>query len=156
VIYVTFGTAGPFPRLLQRLDELAEETGLEIIIQTGTTPQTAKHCSMLAYLPSQKDYFQRADLVIAHAGVGTQLELLEMHRPFVVVPRRAEYGEHNDNHQIETCEILHRKYGILFFPDLKDLTAEILRDPPAPYPYSGESLRQSRQKIALVLAGDEL
>ena len=155
MIYATFGTAGPFPRLLRHLDKLAEETGLEIMVQTGTTPQTASHCSMTAYLPGQKEYFRRADLVITHAGLGTQLELLELHRPFVVVPRLAEYHEHNDDHQLETCEILHKKYGILYFADLEKLTADILRDPPAPYPYTDESLRRFRQNVSRILTGDD-
>ena len=40
MIYATFGTAGAFPRLLARLDELAAETGMEFVVQTGNTPQT--------------------------------------------------------------------------------------------------------------------
>ena len=155
MIYATFGTAGAFPRLLARLDELAAETGMEFIVQTGNTPQTAGHCRMFDFVPSQKEYFQQADMVIAHAGLGTQLELLQMHRPFVVAPRLAEFGEHNDNHQLETCEILHRKYGILFFEDLKMLTQELLVHPPKPYPFTDETLQLFRRSILPIIMGEK-
>lgn len=153
MIYVSLGTAGPFPRLLNRVDELAAETGLEILVQTGHTPQTAQHCKMIQFVPSQKEYFQRASLVISHAGLGTQLELLQMHRPFVVVPRRAEYQEHNDNHQIETCEILHKKYGILYFLETQDITASLLKTPPPPYPFTNANLEFFHKNILQVLFG---
>lgn len=154
MIYVSMGTSSPFPRLLKRMDELAAETGLEIVVQTGHTPQTAQHCRMIQFVPSQKEYFQQASLIISHAGLGTQLELLRMHRPFVVVPRRAEYQEHNDNHQVETCEILHKKYGILYFLETKDITASVLRNPPSPYSFSDENLEIFRKNILPVILGE--
>lgn len=154
MIYVSLGTSGSFPRLLKRMDELAAETGLEIVVQTGHTPQTAKHCKMIQFVPTQKEYFQKADMVISHAGLGTQLELLRMHRPFAVVPRRLEYHEHEDNHQVETCEILHKKYGILYFMETMDITASLLKNPPQPYPFSDENLKNFREKILPVIFGE--
>lgn len=154
MIFATFGTAGPFKRLLDRLDELAAETGLEIIVQTGNTPMTAKHCTMFDFAPSLVDYFKRADLVISHAGLGSQLDLLRQGIPFVVVPRRAEFGEHNDNHQLETCEILSLKYGIKYFPDTNDLTADFLRMEHLPYPFEDKSLQEFRKNITLVLGSE--
>ena len=156
MIYVSMGTSGSFPRLLKRMDELAAETDLEIVVQTGHTPQTAKHCRMIQFVSSQKDYFQQADLIISHAGLGTQLELLQMHRPFLVVPRRLEYQEHTDNHQVETCEILHKKYGILYFLETKDITASILKNPPPSYSFSNENLENFRRNILPVLFGEKI
>lgn len=155
MIFATFGTASPFPRLLKHLDDLAKETGLEIIVQTGNTPQDATCCRMFDYAPSLTEYFQRAELVISHAGLGTQLELLRLHKAFVVVPRRACYGEHNDDHQLETCEILRRKYGICYFVDTSELNAGILKNPPKPYPYSDDPLRSFRQKVFSVILGEQ-
>ena len=154
MIYVSMGTSSPFPRLLKRMDELAAETGLEIVVQTGHTPQTAQHCRMIQFVSSQKEYFQQANLIISHAGLGTQLELLRMHRPFVVVPRQAKYHEHNDDHQVETCEILHKKYGILYFPETKDITESLLRNPPSPYSFSNDNLENFRKNILPVIFGD--
>jgi len=151
VIFAAFGTAKPFPRLLAHLDKLAQETQVEIIAQTGRTPQTAKYCRTFDYAPSLKEYFREASLVIAHAGLGVQSELLSMGVPFVVVPRLAEYGEHNDNHQLETCEILHKRYGVLYFPDLEKLTAEFVMTPHKPYPFSTEKLQMFQENIIKVI-----
>ena len=151
MIFATFGTAGPFPRLLARLDELAAESGIEIIVQTGNTPMTAKNCRMFDVAPCLSDYFKNADLVISHAGLGSQLDLLRQGVPFVVVPRQAEYGEHNDNHQIETCEILSLKYGVKYFLDTRDITAEFLKMPHKPYHYEDITLQEFRKNIAAVL-----
>lgn len=156
MIFATFGTASPFPRLLKHLDDLAKETGLEIVVQTGTTPQDATCCRMFDYAPSLTEHFQRAELVISHAGLGTQLELLRMHKAFVVVPRRACYGEHNDDHQLETCEILRKKYGIRYFVDIGKLNAEILKYPPAPYLYSDDPLRTFRKEVLSVILGGKI
>lgn len=156
MIFATFGTASPFPRLLKRLDDLAKETGLEIVVQTGTTPQDATCCRMFDYAPSLVEYFHRAELVISHAGLGTQLELLRMHKAFVVVPRRACYGEHNDDHQLETCEILGKKYGIRYFVDIEELNAEILKNPPEPYPFSDDPLLSFREKVLPVILGGQI
>lgn len=155
MIFATFGTAGPFPRLLKRLDELAEETGMEIVVQTGTTLQTATRCEMFDYAPGLGEYFSKASLIISHAGLGTQLELLRLHRSFVVCPRLVRYGEHHDDHQLETCEFLQRKYGIRYFPETEDLTPEILRTPPAPYPFSDEPLRSFRRNVLPVILGEK-
>lgn len=152
-IFATFGTAKAFPRLLARLDELAQETGIEVVVQTSETPQTAKYCKMFDYAPSLTDYLKSADFVISHAGLGSQLDLLRHHIPFVVVPRRAEFGEHNDNHQIETCEILSRKYGIKYFLDVNEITVEFLRATMKPYPFEETTLQLFRKNILNILEG---
>ncbi|TPX49691.1 undecaprenyldiphospho-muramoylpentapeptide beta-N-acetylglucosaminyltransferase [Synchytrium endobioticum] len=43
------------------------------------------------------DYIRKADLVIAHAGSGTVLEVLYLHKPLLVIPNDALM----DNHQVE-------------------------------------------------------
>lgn len=151
MIFATFGTARPFSRLLARLDELSEETGLEIMVQTGKTPQTAKHCRMFDFAPSLMEYFKSADLVISHAGLGSQLDLLRLKVPFVVVPRQAEFGEHNDNHQIETCEILSKKYGIKYFLDTNDITGEFLKATHLPYHFEDNAIQEFKKNILAVL-----
>lgn len=155
MIFAAFGTAGPFPRLLTRLDELAQESGMEIVVQTGTTPRTARFCKMFDYAPSLTEYVLSSSLVISHAGLGLPMELLNAGKPFVVVPRLAKYGEHANDHQLEIAEMLHRKYGVLSFPDTHDLTVELLKNPPAPYPFSDAPLRAFRENIRSVLFGTE-
>ncbi|MBE6367377.1 MAG: glycosyl transferase family 28 [Lentisphaerae bacterium] len=151
MIFAAFGTSLPFPRLLAKLDELAKESHERIVVQTGTTPQTAKYCEMFDYAPSLNNYFQDADFVIAHAGLGVSRELLKLNKKFIIIPRHACYNEHNDDHQTETCEILYKKYGIVYFDDINDLTLEVLKNPPGPYPFSDESLKMFQENIMKVL-----
>ena len=62
MIFAAMGTSVPFPRLLKRLDEIAAELPEEILVQTGTTPQTAKFCRMFDYAPSLEPYYEQARL----------------------------------------------------------------------------------------------
>lgn len=151
MIFAAFGTAKPFPRLLAHLDKLAQEIQEEIVVQTGTTPQTAKYCSMFDYAPSLKEYFSKASLVIVHAGLGVQKELLYQEIPFVAVPRLAKYKEHYDDHQVETCEILHKKYGVIYFTDLDKMDSSFIMNPPAPYHFESTTLPEFQQNILQVL-----
>ena len=86
-----------------------------------------------------------------HAGLGIQLELIEMKKPFIAIPRLAEYHEHHDNHQLETCEMLSRKYGVKYLVDLNELTPELLKTYRYTPEYSDRSLRSFRERIVPVL-----
>ena len=151
MIFATLGTAQPFPRFLRRLDELAGTTDREIIVQTGRTPAAVKHCKTFDFAPSLQEYMQKADLIISHAGLGTSLELLKLNKPFILIPRLAKYKEHYDDHQVETCEILHRKYGITYFTDLEQLDMNVLDSVTAPRPYDGRKLKEFHKNIEKVI-----
>jgi UDP-N-acetylglucosamine transferase subunit ALG13 len=44
-----------------------------------------------------------ADAIVAHAGIGTILTALELGKPVLVMPRRAKFGEHRNDHQLATA-----------------------------------------------------
>lgn len=47
-----------------------------------------------------------ADIVVCHGGTGAIFNSISLgHRPYVL-PRLAKFGEHNDDHQLELCELL--------------------------------------------------
>ena len=46
---------------------------------------------------------READVVVAHAGMGTILSALELGTPVLIMPRRAELGEHRNDHQLATA-----------------------------------------------------
>jgi len=48
----------------------------------------------------------QCDVVISHAGVGTAVDLLELGISPVLLPRRAEHGEHVDDHQLQIGTML--------------------------------------------------
>jgi len=53
------------------------------------------------------------NLLITHSGVGTIIEGLNFGKPVIVFPRRKEYGEHVDDHQLQIAEAFEKKNYIL-------------------------------------------
>ena len=67
-----------------------------------------------------------ADLVVAHAGVGSALMALDAGHCPVLLPRRANHGEHVDDHQILLAGELNRR-GLALARDPDALTTSDLR-----------------------------
>lgn len=116
MIFVTVGGQGPFDRLVMAVDRwaaLADEPG-EIIAQIGTRGTKPVNCSSVELLsPSEfAEIASRADLIVSHAGMGTILTALDLGRPILIMPRRAEFGEHRNDHQLDTARQLHDDVGI--------------------------------------------
>ena len=47
---------------------------------------------------------ESASLMIAHAGMGSIITALELGKPIIVMPRRADLGEHRNDHQVATAK----------------------------------------------------
>lgn len=68
-----------------------------------------------------------ADVVITHAGVGTLLGMLEQGIHPLMVVRRAERGEHVDDHQEQIADLVNR-LGIGHAVEVEDLDAQALAE----------------------------
>lgn len=68
----------------------------------------------------------RADLVIAHAGIGSALMALDRGQCPVLLPRRSAFDEHIDDHQLMIAGELDRR-GLAVSRDPDALTADDLR-----------------------------
>ena len=113
MVFVTVGnTLQGFRRLLTAIDELAGQGafgGEPVLLQSGQTEEfRAMSCEQIAFLPM--DTFAArmatATLVVSHAGAGTLLHAWEAGKRPVVMPRRRQYGEHIDDHQVELTRAL--------------------------------------------------
>ena len=62
-----------------------------------------------------------AEVVVAHAGMGTILSTLQSRRPLVIMPRRANLREHTTDHQIATAERFGGRQGITVVEDAQAL-----------------------------------
>lgn len=106
MIFVTIGTQAPFDRFIKIIDEVAPQINEEIIAQVykcGFTPKNIKTVDFLA--PDEfNNLFDKADLIISHAGMGTILSALQQHKPIIIFPRIAALGEHRNEHQLATAE----------------------------------------------------
>lgn len=138
-IFVTVGTELPFDRLIGAVDAWAGARGRgdEVFAQIGVTVDAPEHFASSPTLEAAtfRRLFESADLIVAHAGMGTILGALERARPLVVVPRRAELGEHRNDHQLATTQQLDELGLINVVNDEHDLTSYL--DDPGSVPRHG-------------------
>lgn len=120
-----------FERLLISIDELCDEGniyGRDIIAQIGSSkyvPINYKSFSLIGRNDFQK-YMESADIVITHAGTGSVIPSLKLGKKVIVFPRREEYGEHLDNHQLELANVLTSSGYTLCATNKKELKECIL------------------------------
>lgn len=127
MIFVTVGThEQPFDRLVRAMDELVTDGILiePVFIQTGYCVYEPKHCEWAQFIPApeMRGYMVAADVVVTHGGPSSFIEAMAAGKVPVVVPRRAEYGEHVNNHQVDFVrEVEERKGGIVPVYDTSSL-----------------------------------
>ncbi|MEM7624095.1 MAG: glycosyltransferase [Planctomycetota bacterium] len=115
MIFVTVGTQLPFDRLVRTVDDWAGATpGIRGVAQTGPSAYAPANLETFAFLAPQKFdlYFQQADLIVAHAGMGTILTALQLKKRLIVMPRSAALQEHRSDHQFDTVRHLPHRLGI--------------------------------------------
>lgn len=106
MIYVTVGTQLPFPRLIKAINDCAAEKGYEVFAQIGPDDGDYPAIRTEAFVsPAEADtLIQKADLVVAHAGMGTIITASQYGKPLVVMPRQFRFGEHRNDHQVATAK----------------------------------------------------
>jgi exopolysaccharide biosynthesis glucuronosyltransferase PssE len=106
VIFVTVGEQLSFERLVRTVDECAKELDQDVYAQIGETdwmPKTIKYKKFLN--PDEfQQRFSDAEVIVAHAGMGTIITALELRKPIIVMPRQASLGEHRNDHQFATAK----------------------------------------------------
>jgi len=105
MIFVTVGTQLPFDRLVMAVDAWARaRKRSDIIAQTGTSLYAPHSLEVRPFLRAQE--FRRlvgdCQLLVAHAGMGSILTALDLGKPILVMPRRADLSEHRNDHQLAT------------------------------------------------------
>lgn len=100
----------------------------EVLWQVGATDVSGLGIDAQTFVPAEtlQRAIRRADLVVAHAGIGSCLQILDAGRAPVLLPRRAEHGEHIDDHQRMIAFELHRR-GLGVSREPSELTADDLR-----------------------------
>lgn len=95
----------PFTRLVDRVSEILPPGAEVVLWQAGPGSSDRGPTGVVSPLEVLRAYAE-ADVVICHAGVGSVLDAFDAgHRP-IVVPRRSEFGEHVDDHQVLLAETL--------------------------------------------------
>jgi len=153
MIFVTIGTQAPFDRFIKIIDEVAPQINEEIVAQVykcGFTPKNIKTVDFLA--PDEfNNLFEKADLIISHAGMGTILSALQKHKPIIIFPRIAALGEHRNEHQLATAEKFKELGSVYVAMNEQELKELMLRKDLVPLHEIGaeasESLIQSLEEF---------
>jgi len=116
-IFLTVGThPAPFNRIVKMLDDFANTHSkeYEIIAQIGPAdpPTYIKNWFRICSFNEFRKYIDQADIIIAHAGAGSVITALSRGKPIIIIPRRMEFGEVNDNNQLELSKKMEEINGV--------------------------------------------
>ena len=96
MIFVTVGSTD-FDALVAKMDELAAHLDDEVVMQTGLGKYRPKHCRSFRFAPSLNSYYDQAQIVVAHGGLGTIVEALERQKKLICVVNPATYDRHQEH-----------------------------------------------------------
>lgn len=131
MIFVTVGThEQQFNRLLNKIDNLKGKGIIrdEVFIQSGFSTDFLKNCGSSKFLTydEMNYYIEKANLVITHGGPASFLNVLIKGKPLIVVPRKVEFNEHVNNHQVTFLKMLNQRgYDITYVDNINDLESVI-------------------------------
>jgi UDP-N-acetylglucosamine transferase subunit ALG13 len=126
--FVSVGNATqPFRRLLDGVTAIACDLPQPVFVQSGSTPFRAEGCDNAPFLNMSDFQSQvcRSKLLIMHAGAGSLITAVRAGKVPVVMARRARYGEHVDDHQIEFARELERDGRIVVASEPADLLSAV-------------------------------
>lgn len=122
---VTVGTGMPFDRMVGAVNDLVKIGKLEkpVKAQVGGTN---KHFDCIEYFAGCThqeliEILEQSQLVICHAGTGSILEALNAGCKVVAMARRADLGEHYDDHQLQIASALEERGLIAVAKDENDV-----------------------------------
>ena len=131
MILLTVGTQLPFDRLVRAVDAwCAEMARSDVIGQIGATDPGGyrpKCFEWKAFVPHGElnKLMSEAELIIAHAGMGSIISALQYSTPIVIMPRRDVLGEHRSSHQLATAARFKGRPGIYVAEDESVLSATV-------------------------------
>ena len=114
MIFLTVGSQLPFDRLTAVVDDwAAKRPEAELFGQVGNTDRPPANFPSVAtmYPEDYQRRFAAADLVVAHAGMGTIIAALESGKPVLMLPRLARLGESRNDNQVGTARHF-RSFGL--------------------------------------------
>jgi len=120
MIFVTVGST-KFTDLIRKMDELAPSLGDEVIMQIGNGPYEPRNCQFFRYTASLAPLYDQADIVVAHGGLGTIVEVSGRGRKLVCVVNPTTM----DLHQEHLLRIYAEKNYLLWCKDLDHLDEAI-------------------------------
>jgi UDP-N-acetylglucosamine transferase subunit ALG13 len=128
--FVSVGNAyQPFTRLIHAVTSIAPALPQPVVVQHGHTPFDSVECRGVAFLDMRafESAVGEAEVVILHAGAGSVIHALGAGKAPVIMARRAELGEHVDDHQVEFARELALTGRVVVLAHSAELWAAIER-----------------------------
>lgn len=132
MIFVTVGThEQAFDRLIEYIDNLKEKEIIneDVIIQTGYSNYEPRYCKWKKLFSYQEmvKLVDEARIIITHGGPSSFVMPLQIGKTPIVVPRRLEFNEHVNDHQVAFSKAVAERMGtIIVAEEVEDLERIIL------------------------------
>jgi len=129
-VFASVGSVLPFDRLVRAVDDWAAANPQhEVFLQIGHGEYEPEHAPWKRTMP-HPDYYGLlggCDLFVAHVGMGSILQALELQKQTLLMPRRAALREHTTDHQLHTAAKFRETPGILIVDEPADLQGAMTR-----------------------------
>lgn len=122
MIFVTVGTTD-FDELVVAADALAASTAETVVIQIGHGEVEPQHAQWLRFAPSLDPFYDQADVVVTHGGLGTVTEVLHRGLRLVGVSNPDRF----DRHQDQILQAFEQAGHLVWCRDLAELPVAIER-----------------------------
>lgn len=132
MILVLLGTQNnSFYRLLEEIENNIKDGTIKekVIVQAGYTKFKTENMKIFDLIPKEKleELEIQADLIITHGGVGSIITSIKKEKKVIAVPRKHQYGEHVNNHQIEIVQNFNEQGYIIGIEKVEDLKQAIIK-----------------------------
>lgn len=130
MIFITVGAQMSFDRMVRVVDAWAgRHSRTDVFAQIGPTQWRPQYMRWAGFLTSSefRHHVANANLIVAHAGMGSVMSALEFGKPILVMPRRGELGETRNDHQVATARRLQRLGLVDVAMSEDDLTVQLNR-----------------------------
>jgi len=129
MIFVTVGThEQPFNRLVEYMDKWANKHDEDVVIQTGFSTYEPKNVQWKKLYPynSMVELVEEARIVITHGGPSSFVMPLQVGKIPIVVPRKHEFDEHVNDHQVEFSKAVAERQGNIIVVEEVDKLEQVI------------------------------
>lgn len=131
MIFVTVGThEQPFNRLIECVDDL-KKNGIideDVVMQTGYSTHEPRYCQWKKLFSYQEmlKLVDEARIVITHGGPSSFILPLQIGKTPIVIPRKHEFNEHVNDHQLSFSKAVAERMGTIIVVDKIEKLSETI------------------------------
>lgn len=138
MIFVAVGTQFPFDRLIENMDDWANDHEEKVLAQISEGEYLPEHIKWQRFLDGEEynKNIREASVFVSHAGMGNIISAREQQTPIIVMNRQYKLGEHRNDHQAEGLKWMGKLEGVYtastkeeLFNHLEHIDQLIVADP---------------------------